>query len=152
MGTRGRSSTFSIPMIFVPEAIVFTILGAGFGMYGYLPALMDLRSKVVLPLRYRSVLAGRPELAQYVQKIVWSSDVEDALAKSSAAIVALRPVDQVFDTASCEMSNLRRLIWKSRSHRKLSWLRHCLKWSRAPESATGSAIRFASHLGHVSSR
>jgi hypothetical protein len=98
-------------MIFVPEANVFTILGAGFGMYGYLPALMDLGSKVVLPLRYRSVLAGRPELAQYVQKVVWSSDVEDALAKSSAAIVALRPVDQAaWIPRLVEMSNLRRLI------------------------------------------
>jgi hypothetical protein len=94
----------------MPEA-VFTILGSGFGIYGYLPALMELGLEVVLPLRYQSVLAARPELAQYVQKVVWSVDEEQALARSSAAVVALRPADQAaWIPRLVRMPNLQQLI------------------------------------------
>jgi hypothetical protein len=111
MATEDRSSTFLIPMIFMPEANVFTILGSGFGIYGYLPALMELGSKVVLPFRYQSVLAARPELAQYVRRVDWSADAEDALARSSAAVVALRPADQAaWIPRLVRMPNVRELI------------------------------------------
>lgn len=78
----------------MPEAPVFTILGSGFGMYGYLPALIECGVKVVLPERYRSVVGGRSELIQYVPEVTWCAGTNEALACSNGAVVALRPADQ----------------------------------------------------------
>jgi predicted dehydrogenase len=78
----------------MPEAPVFTILGSGFGMYGYLPALIECGIKVALPERYRAVVEGRSELVQYGPQVIWCADRDAALARASGAVVALRPVDQ----------------------------------------------------------
>jgi predicted dehydrogenase len=78
----------------MPDGNIFTILGAGFGMYGYLPALIEGGSRVVLPERYRSIIASRPELTQYVANVDWCENTEAALARADAAVVALRPADQ----------------------------------------------------------
>ncbi|WP_218625991.1 hypothetical protein [Bradyrhizobium sp. dw_78] len=98
-------------MTSVPEAAVFTVLGSGFGMYGYLPALMQLGLEVVLPFRYQSTLAARPELSEFVKKIIWCADVEGALARSSGVIVALRPDDQaLWIPRLVRMPNIRQFI------------------------------------------
>ena len=73
---------------------MFTVLGSGFGLYGYLPALLESGHDVALPVRYRSAVSGRPELARYVREVVWCSDVDEALGASSGVAVALRPQDQ----------------------------------------------------------
>jgi predicted dehydrogenase len=72
----------------------FTILGSGFGLYGYLPALLGLGHKIALPERYRSVVGARQELSQFIPCVDWCADVEEALARSDAVVVALRPADQ----------------------------------------------------------
>ena len=72
----------------------FTILGSGFGLYGYLPALLGLGHKIALPERYRSVVGTRQELSQFVPRVDWCADIEEALAGSEAVVVALRPADQ----------------------------------------------------------
>ncbi|MCK1652692.1 Gfo/Idh/MocA family oxidoreductase [Bradyrhizobium sp. 149] len=79
----------------MPEAPVFTILGSGFGMYGYLPALIECGIKVALPERYAAVVGGRSELAQYLHEVIWCADRDEALAQASGAVLALRPADQV---------------------------------------------------------
>ncbi|MCK1387498.1 Gfo/Idh/MocA family oxidoreductase [Bradyrhizobium sp. 21] len=78
----------------MPEAPVFTILGSGFGMYGYLPALIECGIKVALPERYRAVVGGRSELAKYLPEVTWCADRDEALARATGAVVALRPADQ----------------------------------------------------------
>jgi len=78
----------------MPEAPVFTILGSGFGMYGYLPALIERGIKVALPERYRAVVSGRSELVQYEPEVTWCADTDAALVRASGAVVALRPADQ----------------------------------------------------------
>ena len=75
----------------MPEAPVFTILGSGFGMYGYLPALIECGMKVALPERYRSVIGGRTELVQYMPEVIWCAGTEEALALANGAVVAVRP-------------------------------------------------------------
>jgi predicted dehydrogenase len=72
----------------------FTILGSGFGLYGYLPALLGLGHKVALPERYRPVVDARQELSQFTPCVDWCADAEAALAGSDAVVVALRPADQ----------------------------------------------------------
>jgi predicted dehydrogenase len=80
-------------------------------MYGYLPALLELGVKVALPLRYQATLEMRPELTQYLPKVAWCADAEDALAKSAGVVVALRPVDQVaWIPRLAGMPNIRQLI------------------------------------------
>ncbi|MHC2626591.1 putative dehydrogenase [Bradyrhizobium huanghuaihaiense] len=78
----------------MPEAPVFTILGSGFGMYGYLPALIECGKRVALPERYRAVVGGRSELVQYAPEVIWCPGTEEALAQASGAVIALRPADQ----------------------------------------------------------
>ncbi|RXH19399.1 hypothetical protein [Bradyrhizobium guangzhouense] len=78
----------------MPETSVFTIFGSGFGMYGYLPALIERGIRVALPERYRAVVGGRSELAQYLPRVIWCVDTEAALDQANGAVVALRPADQ----------------------------------------------------------
>ncbi|MGV0715204.1 hypothetical protein ABQE93_07355 [Mycolicibacterium sp. XJ662] len=73
---------------------MFTVLGSGFGIYGYLPALIEAGYGVALPNRYRPALGDRPELSPYIDEVLWCGDVETALGRSSGAVIALRPQDQ----------------------------------------------------------
>jgi predicted dehydrogenase len=73
----------------------FGILGSGFGLYGYLPALIDGCSHyVVLPERYRKSFIERPELAQYSSSIDWKTDEEAVLDCVDGIVLALSPVIQ----------------------------------------------------------
>lgn len=95
----------------MPEPAVFTVLGSGFGMYGYLPALIEGGMRVALPERYRSTVEGRPELAPYLPQVAWYADTEAALARSNGAVVALRPADQAaWIGRLVEMPSIRDLI------------------------------------------
>ncbi len=90
---------------------MFTILGSGFGSYGYLPALVEEGFDVAMPIRYRSALAGRPELTEYLRQVVWCSDVDDALARSTGVVIALRPEDQAaWIPRLTALSNIQQLI------------------------------------------
>lgn len=93
------------------EAARFTILGSGFGLYGYLPALLGLGKSVVLPKRYQPVVGGRSELSQFTASVDWCEDADEALARSDAVIVALRPADQArWISRLASMPNIRTLI------------------------------------------
>ncbi len=71
---------------------MFTIVGSGFGLYGYLPALVEsFGEPVVLPEKYRSKVKARPELEPYLSAIEWVSDPETALARASGVVVATPP-------------------------------------------------------------
>jgi predicted dehydrogenase len=93
------------------EAARFTIFGSGFGLYGYLPALLELGHRVALPIRYQSVVGGRRELSRFVPQVDWCADVEAALAAADSVIVALRPTDQAnWLPRLARMPNIRQLI------------------------------------------
>jgi predicted dehydrogenase len=70
------------------------ILGSGFGLYGYLPALQALPCRVVLPERYRAVVEGRAELSGFAAGIDWVKDENAAIDRAEALVVARRPADQ----------------------------------------------------------
>ena len=72
-----------------------TILGSGFGLYGYLPALVrELNEEVTLPVAYRSTLEARPELAELSGRVVWLADRDACLRASDAVVVCLPPAAQ----------------------------------------------------------
>jgi predicted dehydrogenase len=90
---------------------MFAILGSGFGLYGYLPALVAEGERVSLPQRYRARLMSRAELAHYDEVVQWFRDEREALAHADAAVIALRPSDQVDWIARCLAGDgVRRLL------------------------------------------
>jgi hypothetical protein len=88
------------------------ILGSGFGLYGYLPAMAgSCGHRVVLPERYRPKLALRPELAGFVGSVRWVSDERAALANADTVVLALQPAQQARWIPEClAAGNLERLL------------------------------------------
>ncbi|MGH8315915.1 MAG: hypothetical protein ACRETU_12280, partial [Steroidobacterales bacterium] len=75
--------------------MIFTVAGGGFGLYGYVPALLA-RSKepVVLPESYRFEMERRPSLRRYVSRIRWVPSREAALAAAYGLVIATPPAIQ----------------------------------------------------------
>lgn len=68
------------------------ILGSGFGLYGYLPALAGFcGQRVVMPVRYRERLEQRSELTEFSDRITWAASEQAALSSASGAVLALCP-------------------------------------------------------------
>jgi predicted dehydrogenase len=70
------------------------ILGSGFGLYGYLPALRALSCRLVLAERYRATIERRGELSQLAGHISFVADENEAIDLADALVVARRPADQ----------------------------------------------------------
>jgi predicted dehydrogenase len=71
------------------------ILGSGFGLYGYLPAAIDLGiSQVLLPIAYKDKFSSRGELKIFDKNIVWLDSEEELVNSVSILVVARRPIDQ----------------------------------------------------------
>lgn len=91
---------------------MFAILGSGFGLYGYLPALLNLGEKsVLLPERYKKKLNSRPELAHIKQNISWALDDDDALDQATGVVIARHPSSQPKTIEAClKRENIKQLI------------------------------------------
>ena len=87
-------------------------LGSGFGLYGYLPALAGgCGQTVLLPERYRTTFAQRPELAGYSEQICWCADDGEALDRADGVVIAQRPLDQATWIPLClQRPNIQRLL------------------------------------------
>ena len=71
------------------------ILGSGFGLYGYLPAVVGLGlTPVLLPERYRIKFLARDELKTLETHIHWIDSDQALLESVTTLIVAKRPADQ----------------------------------------------------------
>lgn len=74
---------------------MFTIVGSGFGIYGYLPALAQTQcSPILLPRKYEAKVRARPELARYLASIRWTVDTNAALEEATGVVVATTPAQQ----------------------------------------------------------
>jgi hypothetical protein len=74
---------------------MIAILGSGFGLYGYLPAIIDgCKERVLLPERYRNKFNERPELQRFVSNIEWKKNDSLLLESASGVVIALNPVKQ----------------------------------------------------------
>lgn len=91
---------------------VFAVLGSGFGLYGYLPALVDgCGQSIMLPERYRIRFQARPELERFSSVVRWAPDENAALSRADGATLALRPADQEVWLDRClERANLKYLL------------------------------------------
>lgn len=90
----------------------FAILGSGFGLYGYLPALVNgCGQTVLLPERYRARLREREDVRCFDDIVTWVADEHAALKDADAVIVSQRPADQaVRIRESVGKSNIRLLL------------------------------------------
>ena len=74
---------------------MFTIAGSGFGLYGYLPALIEAFSEpVILPKAYEAKVRARSELQHCLSWIRWVDDAESAMAQASGFVLATPPAVQ----------------------------------------------------------
>ena len=67
------------------------ILGSGFGLYGYLPALVACGQTIVLPSRYRERFEQRTELKPLASQVYWAEDEISALQSASGVVLAVSP-------------------------------------------------------------
>lgn len=74
---------------------MISVLGRGFGLYGHLPALIDLGFPVSTLDRYRPALQARPELSCFIPQISFIEDEEELVAQADVLVLARRPVDHV---------------------------------------------------------
>ena len=73
----------------------YTIVGGGFGLYGYLPALIRGNRLVTLPSKYRAIVRARRELGEFDSRVTWVPTLNDALEKSTGVVIAVTPGAQV---------------------------------------------------------
>jgi predicted dehydrogenase len=78
------------------NAVTVGILGSGFGLYGYLPAVLGLGEHVVMPAHYREKLLSRADVRHLDRRVEWAAGGdEEIFATATALIIAQRPADQV---------------------------------------------------------
>ncbi|MBC8489710.1 MAG: hypothetical protein H8D45_27130 [Bacteroidetes bacterium] len=71
------------------------ILGGGFGLYGYLPAVESLiKGPVITLLKYKSIFERREDLNQYLDRVEFLECIEDCLTRANTLVIAQRPRDQ----------------------------------------------------------
>lgn len=91
---------------------MFTIIGSGFGLYGYLPALVEgLGESVALPRACEAAVRARPELEVTLRGIRWVDDGEAALAAADSVVIATPPRRQFEVASRCiALPGVRRLV------------------------------------------
>jgi predicted dehydrogenase len=83
---------------------MLAIIGAGFGLYGYLPALAGAcQQSILLPKSYQPKLGKRAELAQFSGAIQWVEDVGTAVRYADGVVLALPPNYQLDYLRQCAM-------------------------------------------------
>jgi predicted dehydrogenase len=76
----------------------FLILGSGFGIYGYLPAIYKNSKKIFLNIKYKKKIEKRIELIKYLKRVIWYLDIKDINNKIDYIIIAQNPKKQFLIT------------------------------------------------------
>jgi predicted dehydrogenase len=95
----------------LPDSMV-TIIGSGFGLYGYLPALVEgLGEVVVLPRTLEEKIKTRPELSSALSGIRWVRDVDAAIAAAETIVIATPPKHQPDIVERClKFPNIKKFV------------------------------------------
>ena len=72
----------------------FLIIGSGFGIYGYLPAIYKNSGKIFLNIKYKKKIEKRIELTRYLKRVTWYFDIKDINNKIDYVIIAQNPKKQ----------------------------------------------------------
>ncbi|MBX9772282.1 MAG: Gfo/Idh/MocA family oxidoreductase [Candidatus Obscuribacterales bacterium] len=91
---------------------MIAVLGSGFGLYGYLPAIVGgLNKRVVLPERYRERVNARADVLPFTHGIDWCHDDYEALDAADTVIIAKRPEEQsLWVSESLKRPNIKRVL------------------------------------------
>jgi len=73
----------------------FGVLGGGFGLYGYLPALLELDKQVYTLERYKFLMKNREDLRPYVNDVKFISNESKMFASIDNIIIARNPSYQL---------------------------------------------------------
>lgn len=90
------------------------ILGSGFGLYGYLPAVAGISlESILLPARYKDKFFDRLELQQFANQICWVDSDQELIKEATTLIISKRPNDQ-FDLLNklINQSQIRNIIFE----------------------------------------
>jgi hypothetical protein len=70
------------------------IIGGGFGLYGYLPAVCQkyCDKLILIEIRHKDKFLKRPELSQYSNRILWQNSVNEIINQVELLILAIPPV------------------------------------------------------------
>ena len=72
----------------------FGILGSGFGMYGYAPAVRQIGYPVLTLARYKDTLFARPELKRNLNDFIFFENEQDLIEQSDCLVIARQPSNQ----------------------------------------------------------
>lgn len=73
----------------------YTIYGSGFGIYGYLPAILKHSPNILyLPKDYYLKIKKRPELRKFLTQIYWKDNKDLCLINSKKIIISIPPKSQ----------------------------------------------------------
>ena len=73
---------------------MYTIVGKGFGLYGYLPAIILNGFDLVLSNEYKSNIQKREDINKFINFIHWSKSIKEAIYLSDNIILAIPPKEQ----------------------------------------------------------
>ena len=72
------------------------LIGSGFGIYGYLPALITLKKiNIFIPLKYKSKIKNRNEVNINNKKIIFVKNLSTIYSTVDTIVIAKRPYDQL---------------------------------------------------------
>jgi predicted dehydrogenase len=71
------------------------IIGSGFGLYGYMPAVLMNDAQVMLQEKAKERFLKRNELLRYEQQILWAQDLDSLLSSVDALVISLPPKEQL---------------------------------------------------------
>jgi len=73
------------------------ILGSGFGLYGYVPALIDVFGEdILLPKQYKDKFYSREEVKIYNDRICWVDNKKNLLKMATGLVIAMQPMEQEY--------------------------------------------------------
>ena len=79
------------------------ILGSGFGLYGYLPAISSYCRYIYLDKRYKGKFLERSELKKLSYKIKWYDKISKIIDDINIVIIAKNPKDQLNNIKSLNL-------------------------------------------------
>ena len=71
------------------------ILGSGFGLYGYLPAILKNEyNNIYLPHKYKTKIINRKDLNFFFERINWYDDLNEITKFIDSVVIASNPENQ----------------------------------------------------------
>lgn len=73
---------------------MFGLLGKGFALYGYLPAIIETGESVGTLLKYKEFIESRSDISCYSKNILYFKSEIELIKKCESLVIARRPIDQ----------------------------------------------------------